>query len=126
MSDKLSMQALLDALGGASTALRVDDCGAWTICGRHGHVYSNGRPDDGWLIVVMNRSGSVRRWASDKQRLAGFTTATQDGDAEGVLWLRSLPNLSQAAAIRHVIGLRKAPALGATLSGEEASLENAF
>jgi hypothetical protein len=46
-------------------------------------------------------------WTYAKKQLAGFATVHQDGDDEGVLVLIRMPSESEAATLRHYIGLRQ-------------------
>ena len=85
--DRQQQERLLVALDAAPSQLRRDECGWWTIGGRHGAINTWG---DGktWMAVVTSRS--ARHWTITKRRLA-FMTVTQDGDDEGCLRLLHLP-----------------------------------
>jgi hypothetical protein len=104
--NKAAMAELLGALNASPLALRRDDCGAWYIKGRLGHIYTMGpiADENGFLIVLM--CDSARQWSADKKRLT-FCCVTQDGDCEGCLTLGTLPTPHQAAAIRKVLGISK-------------------
>ena len=83
--------------------LRRDECGAWCIRGRRGHVYT-WSPSGGWLLFCD--AGSPRKWSAIKRRLS-FCKDTQDGDTEGCLRLFDLPSPEQAIAIRKALGLKR-------------------
>src|SRR5262245_45379278 len=97
------MRELLKALDGQSRTLRRDECGAWRIYGKRGHVYASG-PSGAWLIYCA--PGSARKWNNLKSRLS-FRMVTQDGDDEGCFRLLELPTPEQAIQIRRALGLRK-------------------
>src|SRR5262249_50030874 len=88
---------------------RRDECGAWCIRGRRGHVYTWG-PGGGWLLFCDGYS--PRKWAAIKRRLS-FCSVTQDGDTEGCLRLFDLPTPEQAAAIPKALGFKRKRAVNA-------------
>jgi hypothetical protein len=102
-ADKAELKRLLSALNAAKTSLRLDECRAWRINGRRGHIAAWG---DGksWLLFVQCRS--ARHWTATKARLS-FCRVTQDGDDEGVLRLDRLPTKAEAAAIRKALAIRQ-------------------
>jgi len=102
-ADREQLENLLVALGAWDRALRRDECGAWCISGKTGRVYTWG---DGrtWMLFVACRS--ALHWTHTKRRLS-FCTATQDGEDEGCLRLRTLPTPEQAAVLRDMLGIRK-------------------
>src|SRR5436190_3451138 len=102
-ADRATQVTLLNALNAWESALRRDDCGAWRINGKRGHVFTWG---DGQSWVLYIQAGSPRRWSNIKKQLA-FCRVTQDGDDEGCLRLFGLPTAEQAKAIRDVLGIRK-------------------
>jgi hypothetical protein len=103
------LRGLLLALEVSKRTLRRDECGAWRILGRKGHVYT-WRPSGGWLLFC--NAGTARKWSAIKRRLA-FCKATQDGDIEGCLRLFGLPTPEQAIAIRKALGLKRKRAANA-------------
>jgi hypothetical protein len=103
VADNQTQVALVAALSASSLSLRRDECGAWRINGRRGHIYTWG-DNETWVLYV--RSGSARGWTLDKKRL-GFCRVSQNGDTEGCLRLMGLPTAGQAEVIREVLGIRK-------------------
>jgi hypothetical protein len=108
-ADREIQRSLLATLDASKRSLRRDECGAWCIAGRKGHVYTWG-PSGGWLLVCGAESS--RAWAAIKGRLP-FCKVTQDGDSEGCLRLFDLPTPEQAVAIRKALGLRRKRAANA-------------
>jgi hypothetical protein len=102
-ADRDALRGLLRALDVSNRTLRRDECGAWCIRGRRGHVYTWG-PSGGWLLFCDGHS--PRKWSSIKRRLA-FCKVTQDGDDEGCLRLLELPTPEQAVAIRKALGIKR-------------------
>ena len=120
--DRRELERLLAALDAAPSQLRRDECGWWTIGGRHGAVHTWG---DGKSWLAHLRCRSKQHWAFTKRRLA-FMTVTQDGDDEGCLRLFHLPSPPEAVAIRDVMGLRKRVAYAPeTLDRKRASMARA-
>jgi hypothetical protein len=103
VADKQAQVVLVAALSASSLSLRRDECGAWRINGRRGHIYTWG-DNETWVLYV--RSGTARGWMSHKKRLS-FCRVSQNGDTEGCLRLMGLPTVEQAEAIREVLGIRK-------------------
>ncbi len=101
--DRNQQETLLAALDAASSQLRRNACGLWTIAGRRGTIQTWGDGET-WLVCVIGRS--ARHWTAIKHRLA-FMTITQDGDEEGCLRLCRLPTPQEAVVIREVTGLRR-------------------
>jgi hypothetical protein len=108
-ADRDMQRSLLAALDVSKRLLRRDECGAWRIRGRKGHIYTWG-PSGGWLVYCD--AGTARKWAAIKRRLS-FCKVTQDGDTEGCLRLLRSPTPEQAAAIREALGLRRKRAANA-------------
>ena len=109
-ADRGQQQQLLTALNAWERALRRDECGAWTISGRHGSIHTWG---DGkrWVAYANPQStvdpdGSPRAWNSAKRTLA-FLTVTQDGDVDGCFHIEQLPTPEEATLIRETLGIRK-------------------
>jgi hypothetical protein len=111
-ADRNALRGLLLVLDVSNRTLRRDECGAWGIRGRRGHVYTWG-PSGGWLLFCEGHN--PRKWAAIKRRLS-FCRVTQDGDTEGCLRLFDLPTPEQAAAIRKTLGLRRRRKLDPTRS----------
>ncbi len=72
--------------------------GDWRINGRRGHIYA---APGGFQIYFI---GSARGWAYTKSALS-FASVTQDGDADGCLFLSRLPTATEGATIRKRIGI---------------------
>jgi hypothetical protein len=102
-ADRDVLRGLLLALDVSKRTLQRDECGAWCIRGRQGHVYTWG-PSEGWLLFCDGHS--PRKWSAIKRRLS-FSKLTQDGDTEGCLRLFELPTREQAVAIRKALGLKR-------------------
>ena len=102
--DRALMRELLKALDGSNRALRLDECGAWRITGKHGHFYTWG---DGMTWLLFCDPGSPRKWTNIKKSLSPFCRVTQNGDMEGCLRLLARPTPEQAALIRRAIGLKR-------------------
>jgi hypothetical protein len=66
-ADRTQQRELLAALGAWDRALRRDECGAWTIAGRHGTIHTWG-DDRAWVLFVGCRSQV--HWTYTKRRLA--------------------------------------------------------
>jgi hypothetical protein len=109
--DRRAMGELLKALDGQSRTLRRDECGAWRITGKRGHVNSWG-PGGGWLIYCA--AGTPRKWSNLKGRLS-FCEVMQDGDDEGCLRLVALPTAERAIQIRKALGLKRKRQVDLTL-----------
>jgi hypothetical protein len=104
-ADRLFILELATALSVSERLVKRDRCGDWNIVARRGHVAT-----DGVSFYAYVRVRSPRRWKGAKRTL-GFLCATQDGDDEGIFILREMPTAEQAATIRKVLGMRKAPVL---------------
>jgi hypothetical protein len=104
-ADRLFILELAIALSVSQRRVKRDRCGDWNVVGRRGHVAT-----DGVSFYAYLRVRSPRRWKGAKRTL-DFLCVTQDGDNEGVFILREIPTAEEAAAIRKVLGMRKAPAL---------------
>jgi hypothetical protein len=103
--DRDLLVELLNVLSASSrNNLRRDPCGDWNIIGRRGHMLTDGTS----MFIYVQQT--PRRWAWTKQTL-DFMTVTQNGADEGILKLDGMPTAAQAAVIRKVIGLTKAPSL---------------
>jgi hypothetical protein len=102
-ADRTTQIMLLNALCAWEHALRRDECGAWRINGKRGHIYTWG---DGksWLLYIQ--ADSPRHCSSIKKQLS-FCRVTQDGDDEGCVRLFGLPTAEQAKAIRGALRIRK-------------------
>src|SRR5262245_3014983 len=110
-ADRAVMKELLRALDGQSRTLRRDECGAWRITGKRGHVYSWGS-SGGWLIYCA--PSTARKWNNLKSRLS-FCEVTQDGDDEGCFHLFELPASEQVVLIRTALGLKRKRQVDPTL-----------
>ena len=66
-ADRNVLRSLLPALDVSKRTLRRDECGAWCIRGRRGHVYTWG-PSGGWLLFCD--ADSPRKWSAIKRRLS--------------------------------------------------------
>jgi hypothetical protein len=104
---------LLTALNASEPQLRRDECGAWCIAGRWGHI--NVMSESFHLVCFTDECDldptghrSARRWSFAKQRLS-FCAVTQDGDDEGVLQLdfATVLTAEQVEEVRDVLGIRK-------------------
>ena len=102
-ADRDLQRSLMVALDASKRSLSWDECGAWRLTGRRGHIYTWG-PSGGWLLVVG--PGTSRKWNNVKRQLS-FCRVTQDGDDEGCLRLFELPTPEQAILIRKAIGLKQ-------------------
>ncbi len=102
-ADRDRLRELLQALSASELALRLDECDAWRINGKRGHLYTWNR-SGGWLLFIA--CSSTWGWTSAKRRLS-FCEVTQDGDDEGCMRLRELPTSAQAKVIRSILGIRK-------------------
>lgn len=100
--DRATLLALLHTLNASPLAVR-DECGAWRIQGRRGHIYAY--PKGGSYTLYLD-SGSKRKVSEDKKRLS-WCEVTQNGDDECCLRLTDLPTPDQAKAIRKVLAIRK-------------------
>jgi hypothetical protein len=104
-----ALQATAKALNASPACLRRDDCSDWRISGRAGHLYAIrgtiDRPKAPGFSIFVSRD-TPRGWTAAKAKL-GFAQLTNDGDAEGMLFLDRLPTASEAEAIRSVCGIRK-------------------
>jgi hypothetical protein len=92
----------LTALDASPRAIRRDGCGDWTIRGRQGHIYADGK---GFLIVV-SMDESVRRWHNVQKRLS-FCRVAQNGEDEGCLHLDRLPSAAEAELIRDAVRVKR-------------------
>jgi hypothetical protein len=110
-ADRLLMRELLKALDGQSRTLHRDECGAWRVTGKSGHIYS-WESSDGWLISCA--PGTARKWRNLKSRLS-FCEVMQDGDDEGCFRLVALPTAEQAIQIRKALGLKRKRQVNPTL-----------
>jgi hypothetical protein len=104
-----SLDRFAKALNSAPRALRRDECGAWRINGKCGHVYAipgtleePGR--EGFLLY--SGDGSPRAWSFSKRAL-GFAKLINDGDDEGMLFFDRLPTAAEAEIISDRLGIRK-------------------
>ncbi|HEY3325060.1 MAG TPA: hypothetical protein VGP72_31695 [Planctomycetota bacterium] len=93
-----------------------DACGDPAIIGKHGNVHADSA---GWSIYVDGKT--ARRWGVIKRVLA-FCRVTQDGDADGCLWLDRLPTPTEARTLRKVLRIPKRR----TVSPETAERLRAF
>jgi hypothetical protein len=103
-ADRALQKTLVIALDAQRSSLRRDECGAWRIRGKHGHIYIWG-PSGGWLIYCA--AGTARKWNNLMSRLSSFCTVTQGGDDEGCFRLLQLPTAEQAIIIRKALGLKQ-------------------
>jgi hypothetical protein len=98
--DRNLMLDLLQSLNGAKTALRRDECGDWTIFGKHGHIQTDG--SDFYIYLTCRTPGM---WENRKRKLP--LKVTQDGDNEGIFLLPDFPTKELAATIRRLVGFRQ-------------------
>ena len=98
--DRNLMLDLLQALNGAKTALRRDECGDWTIFGKHGHIHTDG--SDFYIFLACPTPGM---WKNRKRKLG--LMVVQDGDDEGIFLLQEFPTKEFAATIRRLVGFRQ-------------------
>jgi hypothetical protein len=103
--DRLIILDIAKILGVSKRRIKKDGCGDWIIEARRGYVAT-----DGSSIYLYVRSGSSRRWKAAKRSLQ-FLSARQDGDDEGIFCVQHWLTVEETAAIRKVLGLRKAPVL---------------
>ena len=101
-ADRAQQTGLLKALNASPGTLGRDECGAWTITGSAGRIFTWG---DGksWVLCAGT---SPKQWSASKARLS-FAKVTQDGEADGCLHLHALPTPAQARTIRDILGIRK-------------------
>ena len=118
--DHLQQFELLTALGCWTRALRRDECGAWTIQGENGCIWTWG---DGKSWVLYVGCTSPMAWTHAKKRLA-FCEVTQDAAEDGCVRLHQLPTPEQAKVIRKLLGIRKKAEIAD--SQREALARNAF
>jgi hypothetical protein len=104
-ADRDLLTALTESLRVSKGRLRRDPCGDWVIVGTRGHFLT-----DGISAFAYVPAGTARRWEKAK-RILNFMAVTQDGDEEGILKLLEMPTTAQAAALRKLLGLRKASPL---------------
>lgn len=95
------------ALGSASSALRRDECGDPRINGKRGHVYAV--PGGFHFYCVC---ATTKAWTYAKRALS-FVKVTNDGDEEGMLFLKRRPTPAEAETIRDHLGIPKKPELSA-------------
>jgi hypothetical protein len=100
--NRADLAGLLEAINGASNALRRDECGDPVITGSRGAIRScNGK----FSVYVTCRS--ARHWHFVKKALSGFCAVTQDGDDDGIVQLKHVPTGDEVARLRDAIGLRQ-------------------
>ena len=97
---------MLTALDAAQSRMRLDACRAWTLRGKRGYLATWG---DGHRWFIYCCPGTIGKWNRMRQALSPLGRCTQDGDAEGIIRLDTLPTPEQAALIRKAIGLVKRP-----------------
>jgi hypothetical protein len=109
---------LVEALGCREAALRRDECGDWRINGKYGYIYAvPGIPwggmekTEGFQIYYrgaeeFGEPSTTRGWTFAKEALS-FCRVTQDGDAEGLLFLGRLPTPEEAEIIRDKLWIAK-------------------
>ena len=100
--DRELLLRVIDSLHVSKSNLRRDPCGDWNIVGRCGHISTDGSGNLHIYLLLETK----RRWEITKRNLS-FAAVAQDGDTEGVLKMRDLPTVGQAAALRKALGLRK-------------------
>ena len=98
--DRNLMLDLLQSLNGAKTALRRDECGDWTIFGKHGHIHTDG--SDFYIFLTCP---TRKMWGNRKRKLG--LMVVQDGDDEGIFLLPDFPTKELAATIRRLVGFRQ-------------------
>jgi hypothetical protein len=109
---------LVEALGCREAALRRDECGDWRINGKYGYIYAvPGIPWDGMEktegFQIYYRGAeefgeptTTRGWTFAKEAMP-FAKVTQDGDAEGMLFLDRLPTREEGEIIRDKLWIAK-------------------
>jgi hypothetical protein len=105
-ADRISLLQLTNALRVSQGRIKKDACSDWNIFARRGHISTDGTG----CFYIYVQFGSPRLWTFTKRKLE-FFTVSQDGDDEGILMMREVSTTEQAAVIRKVLGLRKAPSL---------------
>ncbi len=105
-ADKAQLHLMLTALDAAQSQMRLDACRAWTLRGKRGYLATWG---DGHRRFIYCCPGTVGKWNRMRQALSPLGHCTQDGDAEGIIRIDTLPTPEQAALIRKAIGLAKRP-----------------
>ena len=103
-ADRDRQRELLKALRASELALRLDECGAWRVNGKRGHIYTWADYGGGWVMYVA--CTSMWGWTTAKKRLA-FAEVVQNGNEEGCVRLHELPTADQARVIRSILGIRK-------------------
>lgn len=93
---------LVEALFCRRTCLRRDECGDWGVFGLKGHIYA---VPEGFQMFVTG-CGSPRAWTAAKKALS-FAEVTQDGDDEGGMIFKILPDQAQAESIRRYCAIPK-------------------
>ena len=99
---------LVGALDASSVTLRRDECGDWTLSGKHGHIFAvpldRKVEREGFQLVVFGETKI--KWGNRKRALS-FCALTQDGDTEGAFILDRLPTPKEADAIRQALGIKR-------------------
>lgn len=120
---RAALLKLVEALGCRDAALRRDECGDWRINGKYGHIsavpgipWGGMEKIEGFQIYYrgaaeLGEPSTSRGWTFAKETL-GFCTVTQDGDAEGMLFLGRLPSPQEAEIIRDKVWIAKKRELG--------------
>jgi hypothetical protein len=102
--DKERIVRFADAVNVSHRNIFKDDCGQWTISGKHGHVQTWGDADTYLLYLVAYSS---RIWGAIKRNAQAIGwELTQDGDSEGCFKI-GLPVEQQSKYLRQLIGLRR-------------------
>jgi hypothetical protein len=104
------LERFLHAIEGAGNTLRRDECRDQCFFGSRGHVFAVPGVLDavapGFLLYVACRS--PRQWGFAKREMS-FARVTQDGDAEGCLFIDRPPSEREGEIIRDRLGIRKRP-----------------
>jgi hypothetical protein len=103
--DRRMLLGLAKTLGISQRRIKRDGCDDWIIGGRRGHIAT-----DGVSFYAYVRGRSPRHWNAAK-RILRFLSVSLDGDEEGIFNFCETQTGEQAAQIRKVLGIRKAPQL---------------
>jgi hypothetical protein len=104
-ADRILLIELAKALNVSRRRIKRDTCSDPNIFAIRGHIST-----DSTSFYLYVQVKTPRRWEITKRAL-NFLSVTQDGDDEGIFILHEMPTTQQAAVIRKVLGLRKAPSL---------------
>lgn len=100
--DKAVLTNLSTALNISKIHIRKDELNYWNIIGKETFIDTDG---EYWYIHIF--STSERKWKSCKESLE-FMELINDGDDEGVLRMKNMPDFIQSKIIRKLLKLRLA------------------